>query len=169
MELELRLARLETTVRDGFKGMRSEFARQERNVQQRHRENIEARELVRLELAQQQQNMERAREVDNKRTDEAHTKVDKLDQAVVGAWKEIVRIRENYHQLRNWITGVHPEQAQTLPPAKEAREPMATGDNRPVTQSDLKWIIGLIITCLGAGAAITLWILKVSGAFTPKG
>lgn len=138
MELEVRLARLEEVVRAGF-----------RRQESMHRENT------------------RARELDARRTDEAHTKVDKLDQAVAGAWKEIVRIRENYHQLRNWITGVHPEQALTLPPPqKEAREPkdMATGENRPVTQSDLKWIIGLIITCLGAGAGITIWILKVAGA-----
>jgi hypothetical protein len=79
---------------------------------------------------------------------------------VNGLSHELDRIRENYHKLRGWLQGEHPDASL---PSVVRDAPRPTGDERPVSQRELKLIIGLIIGALVSGAGFAIWILKLSG------
>lgn len=148
-DMEIKLARLETIVQAGFTEVRASMERGERRQEQSHAENIHRLDKI------------------DSRADAVHTKADGLAAAVAVLMRELERVRENYHNLRGWLLGVHPEAHKMPPVVKDSKEsitiPAPVGEQRAVTQGELKWIIGLIVTCIGIGAGVTLWILKVAG------
>jgi hypothetical protein len=59
---------------------------------------------------------------------------------------------ENYHRLKDWVK----ERLDGGPLPVEV-----TADS--LTKTDLKWVLGLVVACLGIGATVTIWILHLTG------
>lgn len=152
-----RLAKLEAIVEAGFENVRSTMIESERRRIQIEIQRDKRQERYHAENSHRLDKME-------SRDDSAHTKVDGLSAAVAVLAHEMDKIRPVMHRFTNWMQGTPDAIMPKTPSTKElVRE--AVGDQRNVTHAELKWIIGLIVTCIGLGAGITLWIIKLkSGA-----
>jgi hypothetical protein len=144
-DMELKLTKLESLVAAGFAEIRTALVHSEDRQDERHAENSERLDKI------------------NGRVNDAHTKVDRLASGFDALACEVDRVRQNYHNLRNWIAGGKVQEQAMSPFVKEGTGLRGPGNEQPVTRSELKLIIGLIVSCLVGGAGVAIWILKLVG------
>ena len=108
------------------------------------------------ERRQESMHQENARRMDvlTGVVNKAHERISVFEAIQSGLQAEMTKVRERYHELGKWL------QMQVSVTGSQVT---LSGDDKPVSRMELKWLIAWGVGSLMAGAGVTVFVFKLAG------